>query len=141
MATGGEDSPSESRIDFRRIDYFERVLSLLCDAGAELPPPDLLRAVANTMRSRGFRPLQAQALRALGLAAGDAPALGDALGIFEEMAAAPYAARTRAELAILTDDRALLSSALQELAGFGDVQQQERYLASSGDGVTSRAPA
>lgn len=137
MSIEGDDPPAASNTDFRRIDYFERALSLLCDRGTELPPADLLRAVAHIMQGRGFRPLQAQALRGLGLVARDPRPLLEALRLFEEMGAAPSAARARAELALLNGDRPMLSGALEELAGFGDVEQQARYRAARKGSVTT----
>lgn len=125
------DHDDPSATDFRRIDYFERVLSLLCDLGSELPPADLLQAIAQTMEKRGFRPLQAQALRALGLTTTDPRALDAAHRLFLEMEAAPYVMRTRAELAVISGDRSMLSRAIRGLAALGDLQQQERYLAAS----------
>lgn len=115
----------------RRIEYYERVLSRLCDVGAGLPDAGLLTSVVDIMASLGYRPLEAQALRALGLATNDREPLRRAVEAFGAMGAQPSAARATAEIALLDGDDRGLTAAIRVLAAVGDIEQQERYVAAA----------
>jgi class 3 adenylate cyclase len=103
----------------------ERVLALCTDHGRP-PSPDAVRPIAEFAVSHGYAILEAQARRALGVGLGDLTELTRALAIFERVQAAPYAARSRCERALLTADEAELGAGLRELELLGDLDQLER---------------
>jgi len=90
------------------VEYLERALSFCCDRGHRLAR-DVTSAVIAAAELHEQLPLQAQARRALGIAATDPQELARALAIFERIGAAPYAARARCERALLIGDAQELS--------------------------------
>jgi class 3 adenylate cyclase len=108
-----------------RGDYAERAIAICSDHGWRLPEKELT-ALRDEARRRGAVLLEAQLLRAIGLATGDAGALRSALTTYEACAAAPYVARTKIELGRLTADDALVQSGKAELETLGDLEQLGR---------------
>jgi hypothetical protein len=108
------------------IERVERGLNLLIDAG-KLPSEERLTEILERSREGNFRPLQAQALRGLGVARRDLEMLSASLQLWEEFGALPYAARVRCERALLTGDHAELEAGLAVLERLGDRLQLGRY--------------
>ena len=110
---------------FRQLERFERGVSCLLDHDQ---PPSL--EVADRILS--YRPgefpiLEAQALRAMGRVSHDPAKLTEALGRFERVGAAPYAARVRCERALLTGNHEEMEAGLGVLQRLGDLQQLGRF--------------
>jgi hypothetical protein len=112
--------------NFRHIERVERGINLLLDEG-HLPPPSLLETFLKVASESGFRPLEAQSRRGLGIARRDVDQLTRSLTLWEEIAAKPYAARVRCERAMLTGDRMDMERGLQVLEGLGDRTQVSKY--------------
>jgi hypothetical protein len=104
----------------------ERVLNLFLDRG-RIPDRSLLDPILKLAASHGYAPLEAQARRALGLAAQDPDELARALAIFERIGAVPYAARVRCERAALTGDASEKTTGLRALEALGDQAQLRRF--------------
>jgi tetratricopeptide (TPR) repeat protein len=103
----------------------ERALSFCCDRAYSLDA-DLTRAIVAFAEPLGHQVLEAQARRALGIGSRDPQELARALAIFERIRATPYAARTRCERALLTDDEHELAVGMRALEAIGDVDQLSR---------------
>jgi len=104
----------------------ERGLNLLLDAGEPLPA-DRLGELLRRAEAGHFRPLEAQARRGLGIVGRDREMLTRSLALWEEIGAAPYAARVRCERAFLSGDAAELDKGLADLERLGDRLQVARY--------------
>ena len=104
----------------------ERGLNLLLDAGEPLPA-DRLGELLRRAEAGHFRPLGAQARRGLGIVGRDREMLTRSLALWEEIGAAPYAARVRCERAFLSGDAAELDKGLADLERLGDRLQVARY--------------
>jgi class 3 adenylate cyclase len=111
----------------------ERTLSLCADFGRAVAP-EALRPIAESAAADGLRLLEAQARRALGIAARDPAELTRALALFEETRARPYAARVRCERALLTGDEPGLEAGLHALETLGDLDQLARMERARGRG-------
>jgi len=108
----------------------ERLLSLLADRGRS-PSLPTLRRIIEFSSAFGYGILEAQALRAQGVAAADASTLAQAIALFEQADAVPYAARARIERARLTADQDELSAGtgvLETLGDFDYLSRAERYV-------------
>ena len=103
----------------------ERALSFCCDRAYPLAS-DLTRAIVAFAEPLGHQVLEAQARRALGIVSADPQELARSLAIFERISAAPYAARTRCERALLLDDEHELTAGMRALEAIGDVDQLAR---------------
>ena len=110
-----------------RFETFAMSLSVCSDAGRHFDER-FLTAVLEDARSAGGRILEAETLRALGLAAAAPDLLDEARAIFEDCGALPYVARTRCEAAILRDDEDELEAGIGYLESIRDEVQVERYL-------------
>ena len=75
--------------------------------------------------------------RLRGLLGGRRDDLEAALAAFEAMRAAPYAARVRTELGMLSGDAALVGAGLDELEQMGDAEQSARVAAERKAGSLS----
>lgn len=104
----------------------ERGLNLLVDAGGNMVPEQVQGLLDRAQRSR-FRPLEAAARRALGVAARDIAMLTRSLALWDEIGAIPYAARVQCEIALLTGDESELLKGLGVLERLGDRLQVGRY--------------
>src|SRR5205814_4215901 len=102
-------------------------LSILSNEGARLDRA-FLEALIVDARAAGARLLEAEAIRASGLAVNEPAQLDAAAAIFERCGAAPFAARTRCEAAIMRGDRAQLEAGLGYLESIRDDVQVEHYL-------------
>jgi hypothetical protein len=100
----------------------ERCLALLTDLGAHLDL-DALNRLAAFAETHGFRPMEMQVRRALG----DEGSLRRAIAIGDEIGAAPYSARARCDLSLITRDVGLFSKGMRVLESIGDLMQQGRY--------------
>jgi hypothetical protein len=103
----------------------ERALSFCCDRAYPLAS-GLTRAIVAFAEPLGHQVLEAQARRALAIGSADPQELAQALAIFERINAAPYAARTRCERALLLDDEHELTAGMRALEAIGDVDQLAR---------------
>ncbi len=112
--------------EHRFIELFERLYSRLADL-AYAVDADLARRVVAFAIKFGYRPLEASARRALGVAARDRSQLEKALAIFERIGAVPSAARARCELADITGDRSFFDAGARALELLGDAEQLGRY--------------
>jgi class 3 adenylate cyclase len=110
----------------RQVERIERGFNLMLDQG-RIPKEELIEKVIQRAHPLGFRPLEAQARRARGLARRDPEELAASLQIWEEIRAKPYAARVRCERALLTGEAAELEAGLAVLESLGDRAQLERY--------------
>ncbi len=116
------------RFPFRHlpsIEHYERTLSLLTDYRHPVAP-DLVRRIAAFAAEFHYRPLEAQARRALGVMAADADELGRAATLFQETKAVPYEARARCEHAIVAGESGAFATAERILEQLGDIDQIER---------------
>ena len=112
------------------IERLERLLSLLADRGRS-PSLPTLRRIIEFSSAFGYGILEAQALRVQGVAAADVTALSQAITLFEQADAVPYAARARIERARLTADQDELSAGtgvLETLGDFDYLSRAERYV-------------
>jgi hypothetical protein len=112
--------------NFRQVERVERGLNLLLDAG-HTPPLEQLETFFEVAIRTGFRVLEAQVRRGLGIAHREPEQLTASLELWEGMGAKPYAARVRCERAMLTGDRQDLERGLGVLEGLGDRQQLGRF--------------
>jgi hypothetical protein len=112
--------------NFRQIERVERGINLLLDEG-HLPPLSPLETFLEVASESGFRALEAQSRRGLGIARRDVEQLTRSLALWEEMGAKPYAARVRCERAMLTGDRMDMERGLHVLEGLGDRTQVSKY--------------
>jgi len=101
------------------------LLSLLTDRQAA-PEPAALHRIAEFAHSSGMRILEAQALRGLGVAGGDATALSQAIELFQQSDAVPYAARARIERARITADEDDVAAGMRVLETLGDFDYLSR---------------
>jgi phage terminase Nu1 subunit (DNA packaging protein) len=108
-----------------RAYHVEHVLSLVTDRRATVPEALLHDMVADAQRV-GLPVLEAEARRALGVSTADAAQLGNALEIFQGLAALPRVARVQVELGGLLQDRALVDRGLATLDRLGDVDHLTR---------------
>lgn len=115
------------RFDFQHmgLEYLERGLSFASDR-RQPPAAEVLRPIAKFAAAHGYRALEGQARRALGIALQEAEELAAALDLFERMGATPYAARARCERARLTGDEAGLAAGMRVLTELGDLEHLER---------------
>jgi len=113
------------RYPSERAYHVEHVLSLVTDRRATVPEALLKDMVADSQRI-GLPVLEAEARRALGVSTADAAQLGNALEIFQGLAALPRVARVQVELGGLLQDRALVDRGLATLDRLGDVDHLTR---------------
>jgi tetratricopeptide (TPR) repeat protein len=104
----------------------ERALGLASDHG-RAPAAEPLNAILEAAQRLSFRPLEAQAWRALGLLDDDAEAMRRSLAIWKECAALPSQARLQCELGILTEDQSSFDAGAAVLERLGDRDQLGRY--------------
>jgi hypothetical protein len=109
----------------RGVERLERALSLTTDRG-RFPSLPVLQRIGEFARAYAYRLLEAQALRAHGVATGDAAVLVRARELFDQAGARPYAARASCERALLTEDRDALTAGTRTLEGLGDVDYLSR---------------
>ncbi len=107
-------------------------MGMCSDANQRLDHEFLVAALAESERTKSSLG-RAEVLRAIGIANVDTESLAAAHADFYAHGAAPYAARTAAELAILTGDRARLDTAISYLESIRDDTQVQRYLAAARD--------
>jgi len=124
--TLASDHPRRGEAGQLGAEWGERALGACSDRDWDLPLATLEAYVA-TARSAGHRPLEAQALRAIGLFGRDADALRRALVVYESMGARPYVARVTCELGRLTRDRTDVDKGLAVLRELGDQLQLARF--------------
>ncbi|HEY6102622.1 MAG TPA: AAA family ATPase, partial [bacterium] len=110
---------------FLGSERLERLLSLLADRRAG-PDPVALRRFAEFAQAAGMRILEAQALRSLGVGTGDAAALSQAVEMFTQADAVPYAARSRIERGRLTGDQHDVAAGTRVLETLGDFDYLSR---------------
>jgi class 3 adenylate cyclase len=108
-------------------DRLTHYLAISNDSGNRLAEAYLLEVLERARRTHHLI-LEAETLRALGLARGDPAMVRSARDMFEASGALPYVARTRCEAAILSSDRAELEAGLAYLESIRDEAQIERYL-------------
>ncbi|MGH7776003.1 MAG: ATP-binding protein [Candidatus Dormibacterales bacterium] len=128
------------------IEHTERALAFLLDRGW-VPDRGSVGTIVEFAARRGYPVLEAQGRRSLGVAGRDAEQLNEARMLFERMGAAPYAARARAEWALVSGDTPSLQGALAELERLGDLRQVERLASpetlealAAGEGPGQRRP-
>jgi class 3 adenylate cyclase len=119
-----------------RQQLVERTLSLCADLDRPLAP-DAVRPIVEGAAADGLRLLEAQARRAIGIAARNTAELTRALEIFEETRAVPYAARVRCERALLTGNQSELEAGMRVLEVLGDLEQLARVERARGKGQGS----
>jgi hypothetical protein len=105
-------------------------MAMCSDAGQPLDGEFLVAALAESQRTK-CRLGEAEVVRAMGLARDDIESLAGAHAAFDAGGAMPFAARTSAELAIRTGDRARLDVAISHLESLRDVTQVQRYVAAA----------
>jgi class 3 adenylate cyclase len=118
------------------VEYRERALSFCCDRGHRLAC-DVTSALVAAAELHEQQPLEAQARRALGIAAKDPQQLARARAVFERIRAAPYAARARCERALLIGDPQEFAAGMRALEAIGDVDQLERFEQARKSGAAS----
>jgi len=121
----------------RRAAVLEMALAACVDRGQPVPMETVV-SLTEFAAARGLRPLEAQGLRAQGLAARDAALLSRALEIYEACKAVPRAAVVAVELGRLRGDPALVERGLSALESLGDLDALER-LGSAADQGPERA--
>ena len=94
------------------------------------PRADRLGAVIESALARRYAILEGEARRALGAVRRDPAELTAAVEILDRCGAVPYAARARAERALITGDEADLDAAVAVLETVGDAEQIERFQAA-----------
>jgi hypothetical protein len=99
--------------------------------------PDAIRPIVECAAAAGLKLLEAQARRAIGIAARNTAELTRALEIFEETRAVPYAARVRCERALLTGNQSELEAGMHVLEVLGDLEQLARVERARGKGHSS----
>jgi class 3 adenylate cyclase len=102
-----------------RVHYVEHALGLCADHRHPVSL-DALDSVLARADAAGMRVLGAQARRLRGVLTEDARDLAAALEGFEEIGAARYAARARAELGWVSGDEELRAAGKRALAGYGE---------------------
>jgi hypothetical protein len=112
--------------EHRFIELFERLYARLADLAFGVDVT-VAERVIGFGKAFGYRPLEASARRALGIAARDRSQLERALEIFDSIGARPYAARARCELARITGDGRAFDAGAKALDLLGDAEQLERY--------------
>jgi len=112
-------------------EYIERGLSFAADRRRP-PAAGVVGPIAEFAAAHGYRALEAQARRTLGIALRDPEELTRGLELFEQIGATPYAARTRCELALFTGDEVALAAGIRTLTELGDLDQLERIDQSRG---------
>jgi hypothetical protein len=110
-----------------RWEYFAFFTSVCSDSGRMIDLEYLDGALADA-RGGSARLVEAETLRAQGLARSDPALLDQAREILAMAGALPFVARTRAEAAILRRDRVELDAAIAYLESIRDEVQVERYL-------------
>jgi class 3 adenylate cyclase len=116
-----------------RQQLVERTLSLCADLD-RLLAPEAIRPIVECAAAAGLKLLEAQARRAIGIAARNTAELTRALEIFEETRAVPYAARVRCERALLTGNQSELEAGMHVLEVLGDLDQLARVERARGKG-------
>jgi hypothetical protein len=116
-----------------RHQLVERTLSLCADLD-RLLAPEAIRPIVECAAAAGLKLLEAQARRAIGIAARNTAELTRALEIFEETRAVPYAARVRCERALLTGNQSELEAGMHVLEVLGDLDQLARVERARGKG-------
>ncbi len=110
-----------------RLDEVEIALAVLADRA--LPVGDEIGAIIEQTSSLGVRLIEAQARRALGVAAGDADQLVRAAELYRAMGARVYLARTEVELALLRGEDSAFEAGITTLERLGDIAHAERLAA------------
>ena len=110
-----------------RLTDFGWAVSRVSDEGMTLSE-DRLADALDVVRRMHLTLGEAEILRALGIARADPALLSQARAIFAASGAAPFEARTRCELALITGDHDGLEAGLAYLESIRDVVQVERYL-------------
>jgi class 3 adenylate cyclase len=116
---------NQTQPGFLGAERVERLLSLLADRQVA-PEPAALHRIAESARASSLRILEAQALRGLGVASGDVPALSRAIELLDYADAVPYAARARIERARFTGDQEDWSAGIRVLETLGDFDYLSR---------------
>jgi tetratricopeptide (TPR) repeat protein len=109
-----------------RLDRLERGLSRLVDENVR-PSSSAISRISDYAQAHALGVLEPQAERALGVLSGDAEPLRQAIESFERIGAAPYAARARCELALITNDHREMEAGLAVLDRLGDLRQIGRF--------------
>jgi hypothetical protein len=109
-----------------RWEYISFFVSYCSDNKRVLDEEFLEQALADGRRGSA-RFLEAEALRALGLARADPGLLDQAVAVFADCGAPPYEARARIEAAILRGDRGELDTGMKYLESIRDNVQVERF--------------
>ena len=125
---------NQTQPGFLGSERVERLLSLLTDRQAA-PEPAALHRIAEFAHLSGMGILEAQALRGLGVAGGDATALSQAIELFQQSDAVPYAARARIERAGITADEDDVAAGMRVLETLGDsdyLSRAEQYVRRRG---------
>jgi class 3 adenylate cyclase len=116
--------------DRTRVDVadHERDISLLVDFRESISF-EMCKVILDTVIASGARPLEGQARRMLALITGDAAQASEAAQVFDSCQALPFAARARAEAALMSGDQDGYASAVAVLERLGDEDQILRYAA------------
>jgi class 3 adenylate cyclase len=116
-------------VDVDRLSQPERVERALGFALDRWRPPTLeqLHGILKAARRLGFRPLEAQAWRGLGLLQNDSESMQRSLQLWQACHAVPNAARLQCELGILKADPSTFDSGAAVLEALGDRDQLGRY--------------
>jgi hypothetical protein len=117
--------------DRTRVDVHERDLSLLVDFREPISF-EMCKGILDIVIASGARPLEGQARRMLALISGDAAQATQAAEVFDSCQGLPYAARARAEAALMSGDTEAYASAVAVLERLGDEDQILRYAAWAG---------
>ncbi|HEU4671421.1 MAG TPA: adenylate/guanylate cyclase domain-containing protein [Candidatus Limnocylindrales bacterium] len=107
-----------------RLDQVEIALAVLADHAVD--PGAAVRELISETEARGLRLVEAQARRALGVAAADGAELERSLHLFAAMDAGAYLPRVQAELGLLGGDDELYERGVAGLERLGDVAELER---------------
>lgn len=102
-----------------RAHYVEHALALLADRERAVSPEILTELLERAARV-GLRVLEAQALRLRGVGQRQPDDLQAAMKAFETMDAQRYAARLRLQLALITEDGAMLETARRQMEDLGE---------------------
>jgi tetratricopeptide (TPR) repeat protein len=106
----------------------ERQIAMTTDAREQLSEEFIAEAMARSLRQR-VPLLQAQVLRARGLARSDAQDMTAAIEIWERSGSQPQLGRARAERGLITGDAAETQAGLALLKKLGDLNYVDRFAA------------
>jgi hypothetical protein len=142
--TGDLDALAQGAIhEFRlfspRLDYVHLASGLLADRRFAVSA-EAVSAIVEYSEDRQLLLVSAQARRLRGLVLRSREDLDVALAGFEQMRAAPFVARARTEIGLLTDDAALVDRGMDELEALKDVEQAARVAAERRSGLAVGQP-